>query len=250
MPKRIKPFVFYAASLVMAASYTFSSGAQGEQNGLINIVRSVFANNMVTLTLPLVHEYYDSSSERLVLVNFKNPIPDGYLDDLELVDIENGHRLEKVAAENLERMLKDAREEGISPVIVSSFRTNKKQETLYQNQIKKQMKKGLEYEKAADAARTVVAYPGTSEHEIGLAVDVVSSKYTGLDKNQEKTPEAIWLMENCVNYGFILRYPSDKTDITEIIYEPWHYRYVGEKAAKEMKENGLCLEEYIEWLKE
>ena len=89
------------------------------------------------------------------------------------------------------------------------------------------------------------AFPGRSEHNIGLAVDIVSSTYTQLDQKQETTPEAKWLAENCYKYGFILRYPNGKTDITGIIYEPWHYRYVGVEDATKITELGVTLEEYL-----
>jgi len=191
-----------------------------------------------------------NAPDNIILVNYNNPIPEGYVDDIELTEVEYGHKLEKTAALNLKAMLKDARAAGLNPVIVSSFRTNKKQQTLHTNQINRQIGYGYSRETAADMARRVVAYPGTSEHEIGLAADIVSSKYTGLDKKQETTAEAKWLMENCADYGFILRYPADKTEITEIIYEPWHYRYVGVKAAKQMKELGFSLEEYTKWIKQ
>ena len=91
----------------------------------------------------------------------------------------------------------------------------------------------------------MVAVPGTSEHQLGLAVDLVSSEYTGLDERQEETGSYQWLVKHCAEYGFILRYPNDKTEITGIIYEPWHFRYVGVEAAREIMDQGICLEEYL-----
>ena len=90
-----------------------------------------------------------------------------------------------------------------------------------------------------------VARPGTSEHQAGLAVDIVSVEYQVLDEGQEDTPLQQWLMAHCWEYGFILRYPTDKSDLTGVGYEPWHYRYVGEEAAKAITEQGICLEEYL-----
>ena len=87
--------------------------------------------------------------------------------------------------------------------------------------------------------------PGTSEHQAGLAVDIVSVEYQVLDEGQEDTPLQQWLMAHCWEYGFILRYPTDKSDLTGVGYEPWHYRYVGEEAAKAVTEQGICLEEYL-----
>ena len=94
-----------------------------------------------------------------------------------------------------------------------------------------------------------VAAPGTSEHELGLAVDIYSSENIELDESQEDTETQQWLMEHCYEYGFILRYPKDKSEITGIIYEPWHYRYVGVDAAMDIRDSGLCLEEYLEQMK-
>lgn len=95
------------------------------------------------------------------------------------------------------------------------------------------------------AAATVVAIPGTSEHNLGLAVDICALDYQILDDAQADTPEQQWLMEHCAEYGFILRYPKGKEDMTGIIWEPWHYRYVGVEAAQEISQSGLCLEEYL-----
>ena len=97
-------------------------------------------------------------------------------------------------------------------------------------------------------AGTVVAVPGTSEHELDLAFDLVDDSYRNLDDAQEETPVQKWLMENSWEYGFILRYPNSKSDVTGIIYEPWHYRYVGKHIAKEIYNSGLCLEEYLDSL--
>ncbi|MBP3292640.1 MAG: M15 family metallopeptidase, partial [Clostridia bacterium] len=105
--------------------------------------------------------------------------------------------------------------------------------------------KGYSQEEAEAEAGKWVAIPGTSEHQTGLAVDIVALSYQLLDRGQEDTAEQKWLMENSYKYGYILRYPTDKSDITGIYYEPWHYRYVGKDVAKELYESGLCLEEYL-----
>ena len=92
--------------------------------------------------------------------------------------------------------------------------------------------------------------PGTSEHQLGLAVDIVDVNYPYLDDHQATMPAQKWLMEHCWEYGFVLRYPDDKTDVTGIIYEPWHYRYVGKELAAELYELGLTVEEYMQKLTE
>lgn len=143
-------------------------------------------------------------------------------------------------------MMDDARLQGLSPTICSSFRTMDKQKTLYNNKVQTYLSQGYSKEQAEIEAAKWIAFPGTSEHQTGLAVDIVSHNYQSLDREQENTPEQKWLMENSYKYGFVLRYPEDKSDITGINYEPWHYRYVGVDAAKKIYEGGICLEEYLE----
>ncbi len=182
---------------------------------------------------------------RLQLVNEENPLPEGF--SVETCPIsQSGQAFDKRAAQNLERMLADGKKQGMSFVVCSSYRSIDKQKTLFKNQVQKQKRKGLSEEEAYKEAKTVVALPGTSEHNYGLAADIVAKSYQMLDDKQAQTKEAKWLKENCAKYGFILRYPLDKKDKTGIIFEPWHYRYVGEDAAKEIMRRGICLEEYLE----
>jgi D-alanyl-D-alanine carboxypeptidase len=138
-----------------------------------------------------------------------------------------------------------ARAEGLSPIICSSYRTIERQKTLFNNQVEKYVSRGYSRDEAEKEAAKWVAVPGTSEHHTGLAVDIVALSYQHLDEEQENTAEQQWLMKNAYKYGFILRYPSNKSDITGIGYEPWHYRYVGKEAAKEIYERDVCLEEYL-----
>ena len=108
---------------------------------------------------------------------------------------------------------------------------------------------GVAYDQAPVVAARSVAVPGTSEHQLGLAVDIIDELYVNLDYWQQFTSVQQWLMANCSDYGFILRYPNEKSEITGIIFEPWHYRYVGVSTAKAIEESGLTLEEYLEALK-
>lgn len=182
---------------------------------------------------------------RLQLVNEKNPLPEGF--SVETCPLsQSGQAFDKRAAQHLERMLSDGKKQGMSFVVCSSYRSIDKQKMLFEKQVQKQKGKGLSEEEAYKKAKTVVALPGTSEHNYGLAADIVAKSYQMLDDKQAETKEAKWLKENCANYGFILRYPLDKTEKTGIIFEPWHYRYVGEEAAKEIMQRGICLEEYLE----
>lgn len=114
------------------------------------------------------------------------------------------------------------------------------------NKVSKWMEQGYSREEAREKAGHQVAVPGTSEHQLGLAVDIVDVNYQLLDTNQENTAVQKWLLENSWRYGFILRYPTDQTDVTGIVYEPWHYRYVGKEYAQDIYKKGLCLEQYLE----
>ncbi|MGN0324485.1 MAG: M15 family metallopeptidase [Oliverpabstia sp.] len=148
--------------------------------------------------------------------------------------------------EDLCRMLTDGSQEGCSFVVASGYRSRERQKELLEEDIRNLMnERNMTYEQAWEEAVKETMPPGCSEHETGLAVDIVSAEYQLLDEGQEDTAEYQWLKENCSKYGFILRYPSDKTDITGINYEPWHFRYVGAEAAQEITEQGLTLEEYI-----
>lgn len=180
---------------------------------------------------------------RLLLVNARNPLPEGFT--VELKTLEDGQAVDRRIWPDLCRMLEAAREAGLSPLICSAYRTNAQQQSLFLRKIRRLEAQGLPHQEAREEAARVVAPPGTSEHETGLALDITAQSYPVLEQDQEDTPEQQWLMENAWRFGFILRYPQGKTEITGICYEPWHYRYVGREAAKEIKEKGLCLEEYL-----
>ena len=189
-----------------------------------------------------------TSDWELLLVNKNHKVPEGYV--VELEEVEDGHQVDKRIVESLKQMLADARKEGLSPLICSSYRTNDKQQKLYNNKVREYERWGCSSEEAKEFASYWVAIPGTGEHETGLAVDIVSKDYQILDEKQEQTDVQRWLIDNSYKYGFALRYPTDKKDITMINYEPWHYRYVGVNNATYMKEHDMCLEEYIDYLKQ
>lgn len=186
----------------------------------------------------------DTSAWYMILVNGSNPLPEGYTADL--TELTGGEAVDSRIYDDLQAMMSAAEKEGLSPVICSSYRSLEKQTALFEEQVAGNMADGTSREEAEKAAAVWVAPPGTSEHQLGLALDIVSQSYQGLDEAQEETAEQKWLMKHCAEYGFILRYPTDKSDITGIGYEPWHYRYVGKKAAKEIMKQGICLEEYLE----
>lgn len=185
----------------------------------------------------------ETSEWNLILANPWNKLPEDFT--VVLAEIGGGHKVDARIVDDLNQMMSDLRSAGHSAFVCSSYRTNAHQTNLYNNEVNDYRNMGYSEEDAAVEAGKWVAVPGTSEHQTGLAIDIMSSYYLVLDKGQEDTAEQQWLMENSYKYGFILRYPSDKSEITGIYYEPWHYRYVGKDAAKEIYEKGICFEEYL-----
>ena len=168
------------------------------------------------------------------------------LPDASWVEPHVNHRVDARIVEDLTAMLTAAEAAGTHPIICSSFRTYDYQENLFENRIERaEREEHLEGTEAEEAAAFWVAPPGASEHQTGLAVDIVDADYLELDEGQESTATQQWLMAHCTEYGFILRYPTDKSATTGIGYEPWHYRYVGKEAASDIAESGLCLEEWL-----
>ena len=185
---------------------------------------------------------------RLLLVNPWNTLPEGYT--VELKSLANGLKVDARIYDDLSAMLGACFDAGLHPVVCSAYRSNATQQRLHNNKIYRLMAAGYGREAALKEAARWVAVPGTSEHQTGMALDIVAYSYQYLNQKQEETAEQKWLMEHCWEYGFVLRYPSDKSEITGIGYEPWHYRYVGRETAADMREKGLCLEEYLALPKE
>ena len=190
-----------------------------------------------------LQSYARQDEWNMILVNRWNPLPEGHT--VETSSLINGESVDSRCYSALQEMLSDCAEAGGTPIVCSSYRPHEKQVNLYEEQVQKEMKNGLDREKAEAEAATAVAVPGTSEHELGLAVDICDSENQNLDETQADTPTQKWLMEHCWEYGFILRYPLEKSDITGIIFEPWHYRYVGTEDAVKIHDRGICLEEYL-----
>lgn len=152
--------------------------------------------------------------ELLTLVNFENTIPKDW--KVDLVQLNNGQSVDRRIYDDLIAMLQSAKSEGLNPLICSSYRTNEKQEQLYQNKVSEYLSQGYSKVEASDKAAFWVARPGTSEHQLGLAVDIVSTKNQRLDRSQENTVEQQWLIQNSWKYGFVLRYPTNKNSITGV----------------------------------
>ena len=167
----------------------------------------------------------------VMLVNASNPIPKDY--DPQLVTLTGWHQISKVALNPMKKMLSACKLAGKEPAINSIYRSGKNQDLIMEDRIEQFIKDGLSKEEAAAKAATIVAARGTSEHETGLSADLVGEEAKK------------WLGEHCWEYGFILRYPPEKSHITGITSEPWHFRYVGPRVSMDMKDTGLCLEEYL-----
>lgn len=174
----------------------------------------------------------------LTLVNRWNPIATNYT--IETTKLSNGKRVDKRIYPYLQEMFDAAISEGVYPIVASGYRTGKEQKEIYNNKIAAYKAEGFSNREAKEEAEFWVAIPGTSEHELGLSVDINAD---GI--NSVGTEVYDWLKNNAHLYGFINRYPSGKTEITGVFHEPWHYRYVGVEAATEIYNQGICLEEYL-----
>nr|WP_326214809.1 M15 family metallopeptidase [uncultured Oscillibacter sp.] len=196
-----------------------------------------------TAVLTAADQAVSQEDWQLLLVNAWHKLPEDY--HVELKTLANGLQVDARIYDDLNAMLTDCREAGLEPIVCSAYRTEDTQTRLYRNKVSRLLSAGWSRDTVEQEAARWVAPPGTSEHQTGLALDIVSADYQLLDEQQAQTPEQQWLMAHCWEYGFVLRYPTDKCAATGIGYEPWHYRYVGKEAAREMQQKGLCLEEYL-----
>ena len=197
-----------------------------------------------TSSLPTQNEV-DTTAWELVLVNGSNPIEEDYEPELSQIKSKYASanaRFDSRAVEALNSMCDAAYEDGIWLWVSSAYRSHYTQTYNFNNEVKKVLEKNpdMSREDAEEKAATVVAMPGTSEHQLGLAID-----FNPINETFKDTKQSAWLMEHAHEYGFILRYTEEKQSVTGVIDEPWHYRYVGVENAKALKESGLCLEEYL-----
>ena len=177
----------------------------------------------------------------LILVNRENYIPADY--EVQLTELSNGKKVDSRIYPELQEMFNAARAQGYGLFVREGYRTQEEQQQLMDEKIEAYENEGKSKPEAKKLAEQWVAIPGTSEHQLGIAVDI------NADTSKSSRDDVYkWLEENAHRYGFIKRYPSNKTDITGVINEPWHYRYVGKEAASEIYSQGICLEEYIETL--
>lgn len=190
--------------------------------------------------------YFASNGQQILFVNPWHTIDPDYT--VELTAINENHQIATVAYDDYEEMIAACRSAGLDPAVCSSYRTQEYQQILFERKTAYYRSRGKSQSEAELLAGQTVAYPGTSEHQLGLALDIIDNSNWNLNESQAKTATQKWLMEHSWEYGWILRYPDGKSDITGIIFEPWHYRYVGREIAAEIHESGLCLEEYLESL--
>ena len=193
--------------------------------------------------------FFDSQGRSVYMVNPWNSVPTG-ADNVEVASVGGDHYIAVEAKADFSAMVSAMQQAGLGPIITSSYRTGAKQQSIFDERMAGYMAEGMTEEEAYVETATSVAIPGTSEHQLGLAMDMTDAQYNKLDEGQMETPTQLWLIENSWKYGFILRYPNGKSHITGIIYEPWHYRYVGKELAAELYELNVTMEEYFDMLTE
>lgn len=184
------------------------------------------------------HEIQVPEEWNLIVVNRWNELPEDY--DVELTELSNGQMVDSRIYPYLQEMFDAGRTEDVYPVVREGYRTAEEQQEILDDKIQSYINQGYSQVKAERTAKEWVALPGTSEHQLGIAVDINADKSKCSNEDVYE-----WLAENAYKYGFVLRYPPGKQKITGTSYEPWHYRYVGEEAAKEIYEREICLEEYF-----
>lgn len=245
--KIIKLFIFVGIIILGIGSFIIGTmlGMEGlgKEQPLILVEEEIL--EFVDSIVEGGDEEKESGKAEILLVNRANPLPEDY--EVTLITLpDKANRAAQEAYDPLCDMLAAGRKEGLSFEICSSYRSVERQRELFEEDIRILMQKGYSYEEAYEETAKETMLPGCSEHATGLAFDIVSLGYQLLDEKQERTAENIWLQEHCAEYGFILRYPKGKEDITSINYESWHFRYVGIEAARYIMENGITLEEYLE----
>ena len=187
--------------------------------------------------------YFSPKGIWVLLVNPWHPLPDDY--EVELSEIEDGWMVSVQALDALKAMFEDMRKQGLYPYFSSTYRNEADQAAIWQNYVKRYMDAGYDEAQANAMTASYVAVPGTSEHHTGLAMDIVGHDYHYSGRPGSTMEVQAWLAEHCWEYGFILRYTAEKQSLTGFAPETWHFRYVGTEVSMDMKDSGLCLEEYL-----
>ena len=197
------------------------------------LIGTLWFTGKIDLDLFNKNEWY------LTLVNQSNAVPDNW--QMEFTELKNGEKVDSRIYPDLQEMFNNCREAGLLPLVKSSYRTAEDQQAMLDEKTAAYLAEGYSEEEALELAKTVAAKPGYSEHQLGLAVDI-DSEDTSVCSN-----EAVWkwMRAHCADYGFILRYPDGKEEVTGVTYEPWHFRYVGKDAARTIMDSGITFEEYM-----
>ena len=199
---------------------------------------------MICIFLSEIHKMKVVKIMNILLVSENHPLNQNI--QIPLKTISKNLQIHEMIYDDLFHMLNEMIKAGLKPVICSAYRSFQRQKELYEKKCQYYQNKRYSFDIAQKLASQWVAKPGCSEHQTGLALDIVSVDYQQLDEKQEQTQEQQWLMLNSWRYGFILLYPKGKQSITHVNYEPWHYRYVGKIAATEIYNRQITFEEYVE----
>ncbi len=227
------------------------SDAMSGVGGAVSDITGMSGSSSRSMSSPAAPTAAGAQEEwSLRLVNAANPLPEDFEVRTANISGYENRPFDMRAADQLEAMLRDAENAGCKLYLVSGYRSVGRQKALFKRKTEVFVNEGFELAEAEKQAAQWVARPGTSEHNLGLAVDIVSadwySSHNDLTADFDQTPEFAWLRDHCAEYGFILRYPLGKESVTGVTYEPWHYRYVGKEAAQAIMSSGLTLEEYLQ----
>lgn len=180
----------------------------------------------------------------MVLASPTHPLTEGFDPETVLID-DAGYYLDSRAAQDFLDMQQAATDAGLQIKVISAFRSAGRQQALYEAEVQELLGTGLTQQQAEEQAQRIEQKQYESDHNTGLSVDLVPTYKQNKDVNiLLKTPEYQWLQQHAAEYGFILRYPEDKQDVTGVEFKPWHWRYVGKEVAQFLKENNMTLEEY------
>ncbi len=232
-------------TIISAGTYSYTEATtENAVSEVVSLAENVVSGGYKYAYAGFNPSYADLTGTQwnLILVNRNYILPDNYEVKLapSVESVSDSAKLDYRVAPHYNEMYLAALEDGITLTPLSGYRSIERQTNNFENKIEYYMNEGYDKIEATKLAATHILPPGTSEHNAGLAMDICS-----LYQNFDETEEFAWLNENAADYGFILRYPKDKEDKTDIIYEPWHWRYVGVETAKKIKASGLCYEEYL-----
>lgn len=256
--KKVDDTASMTSSVSSESTSQTSGGTDGTTDSIADDPNGIVIGAGDDMTETTAEQENIDNAWAMFLVNNQNPLPDDYDKRIKVKKVySNGERdfeFDERAADYLINMFAAAKKDGINLTVNSSYRTIEYQQFNFDRSVQQRVNNGMSYDEAVLDTEKEVAYPGKSEHNAGLSADIFSDEYVSFDDDGFKNTKAYaWLMENAADYGFILRYPEGKEDETGIIYEPWHYRFVGVYYAHKVQESGLCLEEYFKangWLDE